>query len=811
MTFFQNRGGSAGLVAAFLFSSTCIAAVPAAAQERTASRSFSIPAGPLSQSLVIFGRQAGLQISYQPSIARGKTAPSVSGNVGAQVALSRLLAGSGISYRVQGNIVYLSTVGDGAGVVGSADGSTVLGTITVEGENATGPLTGLVATRSATGTKTDTSLLDTAASVSVVGEPEMKRRSVTNLDQALAYTSGVNTNLYGADKRYDFIAIRGFVETGKGIYRDGLQNRVNNFTGSRIEPYGMQRLEVMKGSTSTLYGPNAPGGLVNMITKRPQETKFGEVYTTFGEDHAETGTDFGGPIDAEGDWTYRLTGKWQNAEDGFDWAKDDRVYIAPALTWKPTDATSLTLLADYNKRKGANRYGIPLGSGLDPDTFLGEKSLDRNDTIEKNIGYVFDHDFGNGLKFNQTARYTDINLVNRNVYPTDYTSVESRRMAMLVDGNLQRFAMDSNLQYDTSFDRFDSRTLIGIDYSRTKEDQSDIRGTIAGVGRGRLSNPNYCSPNCVVSPSLTMPSMLSSGSERTLGLYVQEELTFDDRWILSLGGRYDKVHSEAESLFPSFAAADSQSVDDHAFTTRVGLNWKATEEVSVYGTYSESFAPVPPVPSIYGAIGIPSLAGTAKPVEGVMYEAGVKYRPDGMNALFTAAVFDISQTNVPYYNGFQRFQVGKVDARGIELEAKAELTDRANLTFAYSYLDSEIVNGETAAQKGNRMQFIPAHSASAWFDYTIPGDGAFGDLTMGLGARFIGSRYGDNNNTVKLASFTVFDAALNYKVTDNASLSVNVLNLFDNEYINHVETFSTPDTAFYGDRRTIRATLKYTW
>ncbi|MGI2033638.1 TonB-dependent siderophore receptor [Rhizobium panacihumi] len=799
MTFFQNRGGSAGLVAAFLFSSTCIAAVPAAAQERTASRSFSIPAGPLSQSLVIFGRQAGLQISYQPSIARGKSAPSVSGNVGAQVALSRLLAGSGISYRVQGNIVYLSTVGDGAGVVGSADGSTVLGTITVEGENATGPLTGLVATRSATGTKTDTPLLDTAASVSVVGEPEMKRRSVTNLDQALAYTSGVNTNLYGADKRYDFIAIRGFVETGKGIYRDGLQNRVNNFTGSRIEPYGMQRLEVMKGSTSTLYGLNAPGGLVNMITKRPQETKFGEVYTTFGEDHAETGTDFGGPIDAEGDWTYRLTGKWQNAEDGFDWAKDDRVYIAPALTWKPTDATSLTFLADYNKRKGANRYGIPLGSGLDPDTFLGEKSLDRNDTIEKNIGYVFDHDFGNGLKFNQTARYTDINLVNRNVFPSEIST--ARRNVMLVDGDLQRFAIDSNLQYDTSFDRFDSRTLVGIDYSRTKEDQSDIRGYIR--------NADGCNPTCVIRPMLPGTSAISSGSERTLGLYVQEELTLDDRWILSLGGRYDKVQSSAESVFPDWLGlSDSQSVDEHAFTSRVGLTWKATDQISLYGTYSESFAPVSPLPSLLGS----GLVSAAKPVEGVMYEAGIKYRPEGMNALFSAAVFDISQTNVPVYRFFtQRHQIGKVDARGIELEAKAELTDRLNMTIAYAYTDSEIIEGEGQGQEGNRMQFIPAHSASAWVDYTVPGNGTLGDLTMGLGARFVGARYGDNNNTVKLASFTVFDAALNYKVTDNASLSVNVLNLFDKEYINHVETFSTPDTAFYGDRRTIRATLKYTW
>ena len=816
MDFFKSRGGSTALVASLLLSSVCISVVSAGnavAQDRVERRSFSVPAGPLSQALVIFGRQAGLQISYQPSIARGKTSGQVGGSVRTEEALSRLLVGTGISYRIQGSIVYLSNPGsDDLAADGSGDSSTGLPTIMLHGETPTGPLTGLVAENSATGTKTDTPLLDTPVSVSVVGEPEMKRRGVNNLDQALAYTSGVNTNLYGADKRYDFIAIRGFVETGKGIYRDGLQNRVNNFTGSRIEPYGMQRIEVMKGSTSTLYGLNAPGGLVNMVTKRPQDTKFGEIYTTFGEDHIETGTDFGGPIDAEGDWSYRLTGKWQNGQEGPDWARDDRLFIAPALTWQPTDFTSLTFLGDYNKRKGANRYGIPLGSGIDPDTFLGESSLDRNDTVEKNIGYIFDHDFDNGLKFNQTARYTDITLVNRNVYPTDYTSVENRRMAMLVDGDLQRFAIDSNLQYDTSFDHIDSRTLFGIDYSRTREEQSDIRGMVAGVGQ--LANPVYCSPTCTITPSFTSPSMTGSGSERTVGVYMQEELTFDDRWILTFGGRYDKVHGEADSVFDYFGLelADRQSIDDHALTTRVGLTWKANDQLSFYGTYSESFAPVPPVPSLYGALGTPSLAGTAKPVEGVMYEAGIKYRPEGMNALFTAAVFDISQTNVPYYRNFnQRSQIGKVDARGVELEGKAEITDRMNVTLAYSFIDSEIVEGEVASHKGNRMQFIPKHTASAWLDYTIPGDGMLGDLTMGIGARFVGSRYGENANTVKLASYTVFDAALNYQMTESASLSVNVLNLLDKDYVSHIETFSAPDSAFYGDRRSVKATLKYTW
>ncbi len=796
-----------------------IAIAQAQSTAQAGAVSFNIPSQSLTASLTAFARQTGIRIAYPAALTSGKSAPALRGSFTSAEALGHILAGSGLSYRFTGDraVTIIDPSAADSGSV-NASGALVLQTIDVHGSSETGwgPVGGLVAQTSATGTKTDTPLLDVPASVSVIGETEIEKRGVKNLDQALNYTSGVNTNLYGADKRYDFLAIRGFDETGMGIYRDGLQNRTYNFTGSRVEPYGMQRVEVMKGSTSTLYGLNSPGGLVNMITKRPQDQKHGEIYTTFGEDHIETGTDFGGPIDANGDWSYRITAKWQDSKDGHDWARDDRLYIAPALTWKPTDYTTLTLLADYNKRKGANRYGIPLGSGLDPDTFLGEKQFDQNDTKEWNIGYVFDHDFGNGLKFHSNARYNELDLSNKNTYASSAHPVTSRRYAMMVEGELERFSMDNHLQYDASFGRFDSRTLFGVDYSRTKQNESDTRGRIAGVGD--LYNPIYCSPNCVLTPDLLMlgPPYTGSGTQTAAGVYLQEELTLDDRWILTLGTRYDRVDSKADADFDlsGLLLSDSQDIKEHALTSRAGLTFKATEELSVYGTYSESFQPVPPVPSFYGAFGLPSLSGDNKPVEGVMWEAGVKYRPTGMNALFTAAVFSLEQENAPYYVGLQRYQIGKLRTKGLELEAKAAINERLNLTLAYSYLDSEILeDGLSAVQtnKGNRFQFIPAQTASAWVDYTIPGNDTFGDLTLGLGARFVGTRYADNANTLKLSSYTVFDAALNYQIADNASLAVNVTNLFDKKYISHVETWSAPDTLFYGDRRSIKGTLKYTW
>lgn len=783
----------------------------AGAQAQSAARStvisFNIPSQPLTAALTAFARQTGMKIAYPAVLTSGKSAPALRGSFTNAEALNRLLAGSGLSYQFTGDnaVTIVDPRAAAAAGTGAAGGALVLDTIDVHGgaDTAWGAVDGIVAQRSATGTKTDTPLLDVPASISVITADETERRGAKNLDSAVAYTSGVNTNLYGADKRYDFIAIRGFEETRHGVYRDGLQNRVGNFNGSRMEPYGMERIEVMKGSTSTLYGLNAPGGLVNMVTKRPKDYKFGEVYTTLGERHKETGIDFGGPIDADGDWSYRLTAKWQDAVDGHKWATDDRLYIAPALTWKPTDATALTLLADYNKRKGTGRYGIPLGSGIDPDTFLGEPEFDKNDTVEKNIGYVFDHDFGNGLKFHSNARYTDLTLSHEDVFAAAATPPQTGRLTMAVDGSLKRFSIDNHFQYDVSLGRFDSRTLFGFDYSRTKQNESDERGSITGVGPD-LGNPVYCGRACVIPYSY---KTLSWGTERTAGAYVQEELTLDDRWILTLGARYDDVKTGVAQtmVFPFFDLPffDTE-FKDHATTTRAGLTFKATDQLSLYGTYSESFQPIVDINRV--------ATSTLKPTEGTLYEIGVKYRPEGMNALFTAALFDLTQTNVLYsISPTERGQIGEIRSRGLELEARAAVNERLNLTFAYTYLNSEIVKEGTGANNGNRMQFIPEHMASAWVDYTIPGNDTFGDLTLGLGARFVGSRYADLGNTVKISSYTVFDAALNYQITDNAALAVNVTNLFDKEYISHIETWSNPDTAFYGDRRSIKGTLKYTW
>ncbi|TRL37800.1 TonB-dependent siderophore receptor [Rhizobium straminoryzae] len=678
----------------------------------------------------------------------------------------------------------------GAGNIAHAQ-ETVLDPVLVQGSGSVEGNGSVVAKQARTATKTDTPILDVPASVSVVTQKEIEERGTTNTQEVLAYTAGVFVDEFGSDDRYDYFRIRGFDQTTLGTYRDGLAARIPAwFTAQRLEPYGLERVEVLKGSTSTLFGLNAPGGLINAITKRPQDAPHAEVYTTLGDGHVETGTDFGGPLDAEGVYSYRLTAKWQNADMGTAYSNDDRLYIAPALTISPDAGTSLTLLADYSKRESSVSRGFPMGVAIDTKSFLGEPELNRFNTIQKDIGYQFSHDFDNGLTFRQSARYTHISLNYGDVYGAS-TDPTADRTAFTVDGVADRFVIDNQLQYDASLDRVDSKTLVGLDYAYDKTHENILMGTAGGID---IFNPVYCGLSCIT----LGPYVDWKVKQKALGLYAQEELTLDDRWILTLGGRYDHVNTRADYLLTGTA----DDTTENAFTKRIGLTYKATPALSAYANYSTSFQPLVAPTVNYGT------SASLKPQEGEQVEFGVKYQPEGFNGLFSLAVFDLSQTNVPTtISPTETRQTGEVTVRGIELEGKFELSERWNMTLAYSYWDAEITGDDNAALIGNRPERVPRHIASAWASYTLPGNGVRGDITLGGGVRYVGASYGDRENTVKVADYALFDLSALYKVTDNLNLQVTAKNLFDKEYV----TTCYYGSCYFGDRRSVLASVKYTW
>jgi iron complex outermembrane receptor protein len=670
---------------------------------------------------------------------------------------------------------------------------TVLKPLVVDGDSSpVGPDTTVVAKETETGTKTDTPIEDIPAAVSVVTQKELEARDVKNIQEAISYTSGVLVDEFGSDSRYDYYRIRGFDQTSLGTYRDGLPGRIPAwFTTSRLEPYGLQRVEVLKGSTSTLFGLNGPGGLVNAITKRPQDIAGGEVYTTLGDSHVETGFDVGGPLDKEGVWKYRLTGLYQNGDYYYDYTNDNRLYIAPAITISPDDGTSLTILTDYSKRDGTGARGYIAGLDLDLDSFSGEPDFNHFNTRQTDLGYLFEHQFDNGLTFRQNARYTHVDLNYEEVYGGN-GKVGVDREAFAVYGKTDRFTIDNQLQYDGSWKAVDSKLLVGVDYTHDIARENILYGTASGID---LDNPVYCGRACIN----LGPYVDWRVKQDAVGLYAQEQLTLNNRWILTLGGRYDNVKTSADYF--DTGARDSDSA--HAFTKRVGLTYKMTDELAAYANYSESFQPlVTPTGNGY------ALTGDLKAQEGTQYEVGLKYRPEGYDALFTLALFDLTQTNVPQYiNAFEQRQIGEVNVKGLELEGKMALNDRINATLAYSYWQGKIVADGTAGNEGNRPGNVPKHIASAWLDYTFPAQGKRGDTTVGGGIRFIGQRYSDSENTLSIGGYSVFDLMAKYKVTENVSLQLNASNIFDRTY--KATCYTT--ACYYGDRRSVYGTLKYTW
>ena len=798
-TAMRNRGRVA-LVASALMMTTALVpvllATPVMAQQAGQNslenqHEFDIPAQSLTRALAQFGVQSGLQVTVDGALVRGLEGRAVTGTMRADTALEVLLGGSGLNYDVTGDgTVVIEALQTGA----AADGE-VLDPVRVEatGVELSGPNDAIthsfVANRSRTASKTDTPVLDDSAAVSVVTQKELETRNVQDVQQAVAYTAGVQAGEYGSDVRYDYVRLRGFYSS-LSTYRDGLSSRTYNFTTARQEPYGLQQVDILKGSTSSLFGMNGPGGLVNLVTKRPEDEASGEVFTTFGENHLRGGGDVTGPVAEDSNWTYRLTGLWQDAERSQDYSQDDRIYIAPAFTYAPKAGTELTLLTSYSNRESNLGYGFPTGIETSRDAFFGEPDFNNFDTEETNLGYALSHQITDKLEFRQNARYTHVDLDYETVYLNDTTPL-GNRSAFAIYGELDRFAVDNQMQYDTAVnDNLDSKTLVGIDFNRDQNREKRFDGTASPIDP---YNPVYCGTSCINFTSSSDTEITQS----SYGLYAQEQLTIADDWIATVGGRFDYVQSDVDTI----SSGTVEERDDHKFTSRLGLTYKATDEVSVYGNYSESFQPV------YSSTS--SLPGGAKPQEGTQYEVGLKYQPAGMDAMFTAALFDLTQENVSQWNAdySAHRQVGEINSRGVELEGKMSLDDRTNMTLAYTYLDAEIKEDVITTNIGNRPEMVPEHTASAWLDHTIPEHGAFGDLTFGGGLRFVGSRYNNNANASLLGSHTVVDAMVNYMVTDNVSVAINATNLFDREYVSS----NTFGSRFYGDGRTVLATLKYSW
>jgi iron complex outermembrane receptor protein len=764
-------------------------AQPLPADHNSQLQQWSIPAGPLAPALDRFARQAGVSLSYDAQSIADRTTQGVQGPLETPAALSSLLQDTELQAQQQGPNAYLviPQIKPAGPLELGATEDYRLAPVIINAKvkaSADDDTDSVVAKELWVGGKVATSILNTPASVSVVTRKEMEQRSVSTTEEALLYTPGVISDFYGSDDRNDYFQIRGFQAT---TYRDGLT--LSSMRGVREDPFAYERIEILRGANSTLFGPADPGGSVNFVTKQPRFEQFGQGYVTYGSyDHAETGIDVGDALNDEKTLAGRFTAKMQNSDREYDHSQDDNRFVMGGLTWAPTDYTSATVILDYLKTDSSpNSGGYPLDKEYDRSDFYGEPSYNFHNVERTSLSGNITHDFDNGFVLRSNLRYSELSDDFGYAYLSDSPTRVGTTIPRYVfgtDSDADQLNGNLMLQYDAQFEHIDSSTLVGVEYLDSTTKQSSVYGLAPSID---IANPVFTGV-----PGGITPYTRKKNDATTKAVFLQQNLSFYDRVIATAGVRNDSMELSSKEYIGT-VGSERDNFSETSY--RGALTYIVNDEVSTYVSMVESVSP-------------PQVGVT--PQTGRQYEVGIKYSPMGMDALFSAAIYDLTQENVTIAvvlpSGIIEQQtVGESRVRGLDLEAKAQVTQNISVIGAYSYMESEVLRGalyDGSSLKGKEFTTAPKQSASLWSYYSIPDT----DVSVGLGARYVGAYYMDAANTKKSDGTTLFDAALNYRIAKGTDLALNVSNLFDEQ---HVVGSGTAN--YYNPGREFTAKLSYNW
>jgi iron complex outermembrane receptor protein len=784
-----------------------------AAEQTSSIRAYNLPSAPLASTLNQIASQAGLALSLNPSLAAGKTSAPVKGQFDAAGALREALRGTGLQLE-QGSAGTYTLVAVPEGVM-DLPATSVIGV--QDTESAWGPVQGYLAKRTAAGTKTDTALVEAPRSISVVTREQMDDRNAHTLDDAVRYLPGITSSSFGSDTRADWLRVRGFEPTQ---FLDGLPLPKGVYSNPKQETWNLDRLALLRGPASSVYGQTPPGGLLDMISRRPSAEASSEVQLQYGSDnHRQINFASTGKIDDEGQFLYSLSGVLRDGGTPIDHIDDKRYNIAPSLTWNIDEDTSFTLLTQFTRDDTGitsqfypiqgTKIDMPFGE-ISHHKNLGDPNYDFYDRTYYALGYAFEHRLNDVWQFRQNLRYTKSELsfqaVTVNSYNPDFANLgfvvddqgNTGRGTTNVDEDIAQFAVDNNFQGDFVTGDVSHTLLIGLDHQRNTTNYLSIFGTAPGIN---VNDPVYGLP--IERPARSTAFYDYEQKTQQTGLYLQDQMALD-QWRLTLGGREDWVHT-GTTFFNKGDATNTER--NKNFSGNAAISYVFDSGFVPYLSYAESFQPT--------SNAVASPTESIKPTEGKQWELGIKYQSPGSNTLLTAAVYDLTQKNVSVTNNVGNVtvtsQTGEVKVKGLELEAVSDVTENLKVTAAYTLAKSEVQEG---IYKGNRLQLMPNQQASVWGDYTWH-NGVLDGLGIGAGARYTGNTYGDQANTWlgKAGAYTVFDAVVHYDLgrLDNslkgASLAVNATNLFDKDYISTCDSFY----CYYGDQRSVVASATYKW
>ena len=695
---------------------------------------------------------------------------------------------------------------------GDADAKT-LETVEVQGE-AEG---GYVAERSGV-MKTDAPLNEIPQSITVIGKEQIRDQNAQTMQEVLRYTAGVRSEMYGLDNRGDWFTLRGGSEGS--VLLDGLRVPLTGWYGVvRNEPYAFERIEVLRGPASVIAGQNGPGGVVNLVSKRPQETAQREISMQVGNDsHKQIAVDLTGPLNSDGTLLYRLVALGKDSGTQVDHADDKRTFIAPSLTWKPTDGTTLTAYAEYQKDETGNTNGFfPIVGTLTSapngkipyDTFISEPDWDYYGGTRKRVGYEFEQKLGENWTLRHRLRHDDIDGKMRTMYAAWWEGFVDATGAPDPDGTyLNRFwyftddtarINNADLLFEgkLTFGRTQHTLLIGVDAMNSRMRQVSWGDGVATPLD--VYNPVY--GTFPLPAYKDTPATDTVTRVRNVGLLIQDQIKFDDRWVLVAGLRHDRA--KTDTLITSGGVQqDPSHSEDSATSKNLGLVYLADGGWSPYVSYSESFEPV---------AGTDAFDNPFEPKRGKQVEAGVKWSPDDSRITAAAAVYKLKEKNrlstdpVHINESIQR---GEVTVKGLELEIAANLTDW-DLIANYTYMDARQTKvGEDEASLAylhKQLSGIPEHSAAVWALHKFDRYGLQG-LKAGAGVRYVGET-GDGIDVTTTPSTTLLDLMLSYE-TGPWRLALNVANATEKTYI---ATCLDRGDCWFGTKRKAIATIGYRW
>ncbi len=755
------------------------AVAPAARAQAPQAVSVNLPAQPLAQALEALGRQAGLRVAVDPALVAGRTVPEVKGSYTPEAALKVLLQGTGLEARIAG----------GTATIQRAGGEAVLAEVRVKGaavrETATSATTGYRPKRSLTGTKTDTPLSETPQSVSVVSREQIEDQGAISVSDVLNYASGVRSNAYGVDSRGDWTRVRGTEPTQ---FMDGLLQIYGYNNNVRPDPYLLERVEVLRGPSSMLYGQGSTGGVINLQSKRPQAEQQAEIGLQLGTyDRRQIQGDVTGALTDDGRWSYRVVGVGRKSDTQVDFVPDNRYAIAPSVSWRPDANTSLTFLGYWQKdESGSSATFLPWSGTVLPNPngriptsrFVSEPGYDEYNMRQASLGYQFEHRFSDTWTVRQNVRYAANRGSYQSLYPASnfsdplnpYLDPDQRIISRYIWANKRdghAFAADQSLEGNIKTGVVENRILFGFDHIRYSENAASAFGFSPTFD---LYNPvygNFTAPDLTPNPSTEL---------RQTGIYLQDQIKIASRFSILLGARRDHATNASEG---------SPTDRDNATTVRGAFMYLSDSGWSPYVSYAESFQPV---------AGSNFYNQRYKPLRGEQWEAGVKFQSASGATTFNAAYYDLKEKNRQIPDPVQplnNLQAGETKSKGFEAELKTRLGRNFELVANFDHIDLD-----------EQLEGAPANQGSLWGRVRFSLAGMDG-WSAGLGFRHTAAFA--NPAAPEVAATNLLDAMLALE-TGHWRFALNGTNLTDKIY---TTTILSRGDAWYGARRNVIASVTY--